>query len=61
MTDDRTDWSRIVFVGTSCSAKTTLARTLASRLGVPHVELDGLYWLPAGRIHYYKIVVIFHI
>ena len=46
MTHDRTDWSRVAIVGTSCSGKTTLARALASRLDVPHVELDALYWLP---------------
>ena len=33
---------RIAVVGASCSGKSTLARALAERLGVPHVELDSL-------------------
>jgi adenylate kinase family enzyme len=33
---------RIVVVGTSGSGKTTVARELARRHGVPHVELDAL-------------------
>jgi adenylate kinase family enzyme len=37
---------RINVVGTSCSGKTTLARELAARLDVPHVELDALFWGP---------------
>ena len=37
---------RIVVVGASCSGKTTLARQIATDLGIPHVELDVLYWGP---------------
>jgi hypothetical protein len=37
---------RINVVGTSCSGKTTLARELARRLGVLHVEFDALFWGP---------------
>ena len=38
---------RINVVGTNCSGKTTLARRLAARLDVAHVELDALFWGPA--------------
>ncbi len=37
---------RVAVVGTSCSGKTTLARSLSPALGVPHVELDALHWGP---------------
>jgi adenylate kinase family enzyme len=37
---------RISVVGSSGSGKTTLARRLAAKLGVPHIELDGLHWDP---------------
>ncbi len=37
---------RIVVVGTSGSGKTTVARELSQRLGLPHIELDALHWAP---------------
>jgi len=38
---------RIVVIGTTGSGKTALAREIASRLAIPHVELDALHWGPA--------------
>jgi len=37
--------NRIVIIGTSCSGKTTLARTIAEILGVTRIELDAIHWL----------------
>ena len=37
---------RVAVVGTSGSGKTTFSRQLAARLGVQHIELDALFWLP---------------
>ncbi len=37
---------RVAVVGTSGTGKTMLASRVARRLGIPHVELDALYWEP---------------
>lgn len=37
---------RVSVVGVSGSGKTTVARTLAARLSVPHIELDAIYHQP---------------
>ena len=40
------DEARIAIVGTTGSGKTSLAGELSTRLRVPHVELDALFWGP---------------
>ena len=37
---------RLIIVGTSGSGKTTVARAVAKRLRIPHIELDALFWKP---------------
>lgn len=36
--------SRIVIIGSSCSGKTSLAKILAAKLRVTHIELDAIHW-----------------
>lgn len=40
---------RVVVIGTSGTGKTTVARALADRLGVAHLELDAVHHLPGWR------------
>jgi adenylate kinase family enzyme len=37
---------RINVIGTTGSGKTTIATQLSQRLGLPHIELDALFWGP---------------
>jgi adenylate kinase family enzyme len=38
--------NNIFVVGTSGSGKSTLAKEIASRLSIPHIEMDAILWLP---------------
>ena len=40
---------RIVVYGPTGSGKTTMAAHLARRIGVPHIELDAIHWLPGWK------------
>jgi adenylate kinase family enzyme len=40
---------RIVVIGTSGAGKTTLARDIAARFTLPHIELDAVNWQPDWR------------
>jgi adenylate kinase family enzyme len=42
----KSELRRVGVVGSSCAGKTTFSRCLAQHLGIPHIELDALYWLP---------------
>src|SRR5258708_27788356 len=37
---------RISIIGTTGSGKTTLARQVSQKLGIPHIEFDALHWEP---------------
>lgn len=37
---------RIMIIGSSCSGKTTLGRKLGAEIGLKHIDLDDLNWLP---------------
>ena len=38
--------NRVLIIGSGGSGKTTLARRLAERTGLPLIHLDALYWRP---------------
>jgi adenylate kinase family enzyme len=40
---------RVVVIGTSGAGKTTLAREIATRFALPHIELDAINWQPGWR------------
>ena len=41
--------NRIWIVGSGGAGKSTLASAVAARLGLPHTELDSLYWRPSWQ------------
>ncbi len=40
---------RIAVIGTAGAGKTTLARLIAARFNLPHIELDAINWQPGWR------------
>jgi hypothetical protein len=40
--------NKVVIVGNSGSGKTWLGMRGAAVLGIPHVELDAVFWVPGG-------------
>lgn len=40
---------RIAIIGNTSAGKSTLAERASARLGVPHIELDALYWEPGWQ------------
>lgn len=40
---------RIAVIGTTGTGKTTLARSLAQKHGLTHIELDSLFWQPGWK------------
>src|SRR5690242_17103800 len=41
--------TRVVIIGNAGGGKSTLARKLAVRRGLPYVEIDAVLWLPGWR------------
>lgn len=41
--------ARINVVGTTGSGKSTVSRRLAGQLGMPHLEMDRMFWQPGWR------------
>ena len=37
---------RLIIIGSSCSGKTTLGANLGKQMGLKHIDLDDLHWLP---------------
>jgi len=49
MSASERSWRRFNVIGTSGSGKTTFSKQLAELLGIPHIQMDALFWGPNWR------------
>ena len=50
MVEERSSVERTVIIGNAGGGKSTLARELAARRGLPHIEIDALLWRPGWQL-----------
>lgn len=39
---------KVIVIGNAGSGKTWLGKKMAAALGIPHIPLDSIFWMPGG-------------